>query len=146
MDISFWHWLILGIALIAFEALVPGTFLLWPGLAAMLTGILVYVAPGLDWRVAAVVFALLTVAAALAGRKLYARLKHPASDEPTLNRRADGLIGGVHTLATAIVDGQGRVRVGDTTWKVSGPDLPTGTRVRVVGVDGIALRVERLDG
>lgn len=145
MDITFWHWLILGIALIAFEVVVPGTFLLWPGMAALLTGVLAYMAPGLNWRADAMVFAILTVASALIGRKLYARLKHPASDEPALNRRADALIGGVHTLTSAIVDSQGRMRVGDSTWKIIGPDLPAGTRVRVIGADGIALRVERLD-
>lgn len=146
MEVTFWHWLILGFLLITFEVLVPGTFLLWPGIAAVLTGVLAYVAPGLAWQVDAVVFAALTVASALLGRRLYARLKQPAADEPALNRRAQGHIGSVHTLTAPIVDGQGRMKVGDSTWKVLGPDSPAGTRVRVVGVDGIALVVERQDG
>lgn len=146
MDITFWHWLILGIALIAAEIVVPGTFLLWPGIAAVLTGVLAYVAPALDWRVDALVFAVLTVASALLGRNLYARLKHPTADEPALNRRAESLIGGIHTLASPLVDGQGRMKVGDSTWKVVGEDLPAGTRVRVVAVEGISLRVEKLNG
>ncbi|MBC7952900.1 MAG: NfeD family protein [Rhodospirillaceae bacterium] len=145
-DITFWHWLILGIALIAAEVLVPGTFLLWPGIAAILTGALAYAAPALDWRVDALVFAALTVASALLGRKLYARLKHPNADEPALNRRADSLIGGEHILTAPLVGGEARMKVGDSTWKVVGEDLPAGTRVRVVGVEGISLRVERLDG
>ena len=145
-DITFWHWLILGIALIAAEVLVPGTFLLWPGIAAILTGVLAYMAPALDWRVDALVFAALTVASALLGRKLYARLKHPATDEPALNRRAEALIGGVHTLTAPLADGEARMKVGDSTWKIVGPDLPAGTKVRVIGVEGISLRVERLDG
>lgn len=146
MDITFWHWLILGFALITFEVLIPGTFLLWPGMAAIATGILAYMAPGLDWRVDALVFSALTVASALLGRRLYRKLTHPTLDEPALNRRAQSLMGQIHTLEGPIKDGQGRMRVGDSTWKVTGPDLPAGTRVRVIGADGIALRVETLEG
>lgn len=143
MDVTFWHWLILGFALIAFEVMVPGTFLLWPGIAAIVTGILAYSTVAEGWQAQAVIFAILTVASAFAGRRLYARLKEPVSDEPALNRRAQQMIGGVHTLDTPILDGQGRMKVGDGTWKIKGPDLPTGTRVRVIGVDGIALVVEK---
>lgn len=143
MDVTFWHWLILGFVLIAFEVLVPGTFLLWPGLAAVLTGILAYSIAGLEWQGQAIIFAVLTVVSAVAGRRLYARLKQPVADEPGLNRRAQRMIGGLHTLETPILDGAGRLKVGDSTWKVLGPDLPAGARVRVVGVDGNALVVEK---
>ncbi|MCR6629312.1 MAG: NfeD family protein [Magnetospirillum sp.] len=142
MDITFWHWLILGFTLIAFEVMVPGTFLLWPGVAALLTAVLAYSAPTLPWQADAAVFAVLTVAAALLGRRLYARLHRPVEDEPALNRRAQAFVGSTHTLATPILDGAGRLKLGDTTWKIVGPDLPTGARVRIVGVDGIALKVE----
>lgn len=138
----FWHWLSAGVLMIAAEALVPGTYLLWPGVAAFVTGMVAYMAPGLGWEGQAVLFALLTVAAALGGRRLYARLREPAAAAPLLNRRAAQLVGSLHTLETPILDGHGRMRVGDTTWKVAGPDLPTGERVRVVGADGIVLRVE----
>lgn len=145
MDISFWHWLILGMALIVLEVVVPGTFLLWPGIAALVTGIVAYSAPGLPWQGLAALFAVLTVIAALVGRRVYARLLRPVDSEPALNRRADAFIGTTHTLATPILDGQGRLRLGDTTWKIVGADLPTGARVRIVGVEGISLRVERLE-
>ncbi|HSV29009.1 MAG TPA: NfeD family protein [Candidatus Omnitrophota bacterium] len=145
MQVDFWHWLILGFVLIALEVLMPGTFLLWPGIAALLTGILAYMAPGLGWEGHALAFAVLTVAAAFAGRRLYDRLRHPVADEPNLNRRAAQYVGTVHTLSADIVDGTARMKVGDSTWKVTGPDLPAGTRVRVVAVDGIALRVEKAE-
>ncbi len=145
MELTFWHWLILGFALITLEVLIPGTFLLWPGIAALLTGMVAYAAPSLGWQVLAVLFAVLTVVAALAGRRLYARLTQPVEAEPALNRRAQSFIGSSHTLTTPILDGTGRLRLGDTTWKIVGPDLPTGTRVRIVGVDGIALMVEKIE-
>ncbi|MDA8231817.1 MAG: NfeD family protein [Magnetospirillum sp.] len=140
----FWHWLTLGILLIAFEIMVPGSFLLWPGIAAVLTGMLAYMAPGLGWETHALVFAGLTVASAILGRRVYSRLRVP-SDEPDLNRRARSYIGTVHALATPIVGGSGRVTVGDTTWKVAGPDLAAGTKVIVTGAEGIVLTVEKAE-
>jgi membrane protein implicated in regulation of membrane protease activity len=145
MEIDFWHWLILGFALIALEVVVPGTFLLWPGAAALLTGIAAYMFPTMTWQAAALLFAVLTVVSLLAGRKLYARLHQPVTDEPMLNRRAQQYVGTIHTLTTPILDGQGRMKVGDSTWKAVGEDMPAGTRVKVVGAEGTALRVERAE-
>lgn len=145
MDVTFWHWLILGFALIALEVVVPGTFLVWPGIAAVLTGIVAYSAPGLAWQGLAALFAVLTVASAVVGRRLYARLHLPVDSEPALNRRAQAFVGSEHTLATPILDGAGRLKLGDSTWKVVGPDLPVGARVRIIGVDGIALKVEKIE-
>ncbi|HLO75307.1 MAG TPA: NfeD family protein [Magnetospirillum sp.] len=145
MELSFWHWLILGFALIALEVVVPGTFLVWPGMAAVVTGMVAYMAPGLPWQVMAGLFAVLTVVSAVVGRRIYGRLQHSVGDEPALNRRADAFVGTAHTLATPILDGQGRLKLGDSTWKIVGDDLPTGTRVRIVGVDGNALKVEKIE-
>ena len=63
------------------------------------------------------------------------------SDRPSLNRRAEQLVGRVVPLMSPIVDGHGRVQVADAFWDVEGPDLPAGTRVRVVGVRGMTLEV-----
>src|SRR3990170_1017972 len=48
----------------------------------------------------------------------------------------------VVALDGAIVNGQGRVQIADAYWSVTGPDLPAGTAVRVVGSEGMTLRVE----
>ncbi len=52
------------------------------------------------------------------------------------------LLGKVFTLRTAIVNGRGRLFVSGSTWLVAGPDMPAGTSVRVIGVEGPRLRVE----
>ena len=52
------------------------------------------------------------------------------------------LVGQRMRLETAIANGRGTVRIADTTWQVTGPDLPAGSAVRVVGSDGIVLSVE----
>ena len=60
---------------------------------------------------------------------------------PFLNRRSEALVGRVCTLEKPIVDGEGVVRVDDTVWRVTGPDMPAGTHVRIVGADGASLSV-----
>ena len=65
-----------------------------------------------------------------------------ASDQPALNRRTAALVGQVVVLERAIVDGRGRVQIADAYWDVTGPELPAGTRVRIVGGDAMDLQVE----
>jgi membrane protein implicated in regulation of membrane protease activity len=59
-----------------------------------------------------------------------------------LNRRGQQYTGRIFTLDHPIVNGVGKIDVDDSTWRVKGPDLEAGTRVRVVGVDGVVFVVE----
>lgn len=135
-----WNWLIFGFVLMALELLAPGVFLFWLGLAALLVGLLSFALhPG--WQAQILMFAVFAVAAVPLWRRL-ARSDGPAAtSHPFLNRRADALIGRVFTLEKPIIDGSGTVRIGDTVWRVAGPDTPAGTRVKVVQVDGANLTV-----
>jgi hypothetical protein len=45
-------------------------------------------------------------------------------------------------LTEPIINGRGRIRINDTMWRVKGPDLPTGTEVRVVAFDPVSLEIE----
>ena len=60
-----------------------------------------------------------------------------------LNRRADAFVGRVFTLEKPIIDGAGTVRIDDSIWRIAGPDLAAGSRVKVVSSDGGLLTVER---
>ena len=132
-----WTWLILGILLCAAETFAPGMFLLWIGLAALATGLLLFIAPlTLAWTL--MVFGLLTIVSVLLGRRFYGS-RETDGDRPFLNRRADALIGSTFTLEEAIKDGAGRIRVHDSVWRVKGPDLPAGARVTVTGVEDSVL-------
>lgn len=62
-------------------------------------------------------------------------------DSRALNTRAARHIGQTAILDTAIAGGRGRVRLADTCWAVSGPDLPAGSRVRIVAAKGTVLEV-----
>jgi membrane protein implicated in regulation of membrane protease activity len=59
-----------------------------------------------------------------------------------LNRRGAQLVGQVFPLESAIVDGRGRLKIGDAFWRAEGRDMPEGTRVRIVAVEGGSVRVE----
>lgn len=139
-----WNWLILGAVLLALEILTPGVYLMWLGLAAILTGTLSFQfadAVFWAWQTQVVVFLALSVASALIGRHFFPANRAEDSDQPLLNQRSQQLIGRTATLEEPITEGQGRIRLGDTLWRVSGPDLPAGIRVRVVGADGPRLQV-----
>nr|WP_240992123.1 NfeD family protein [endosymbiont of Riftia pachyptila] len=42
-----------------------------------------------------------------------------------------------------IINGEGKIRVDDTTWKIRGNDCPGGSQIKVIGVDGVVLLVEQ---
>jgi inner membrane protein len=141
--IGFWHWWVLGIGLIVLEVLSPGVFFLWIGIAAVLVGLLLLGLPHLTWEWQLLAFALFSVAAIALQRAWLVR--HPIeTDRPTLNRRGAQYLGRVFTLDAPIVDGVGKIRVDDTTWKVRGQDCPGGTKITVTGVDGVVLLVDRI--
>jgi inner membrane protein len=143
-SIAFWHWFVLGVALAAIEILMPGSFLLWLGIAAGVVGIVVLVFPTIGWELQMVLFAILSVASILGGRAVIKRMATPES-ETTLNRRGEQFVGRTFVLAEAIENGRGAIHAGDTLWRVAGPDRPTGAKVRVVSSDGALLSVEPVD-
>lgn len=142
-----WNWMLLGLVLLAAEILVPGVFLLWIGVAALLTGALSLQLWGLEswsWQVQVLVFLVLALASAYVGKRLTDARRGEESDQPLLNRRAEQLVGRTAVLEEAIENGFGRIRIDDTTWRVSGADLPAGTHVRIVAVENGTLAAEAL--
>jgi hypothetical protein len=134
-------WWIFGLALLLAEMLLPGMVLIWFGVAALIVGSVVWFAPLIDWRIQLVAWALLSVALLLIGRRYFRRPQ--AGEDTLLNDRAARFVGRVFTLAEPIVESSGRLKIDDTVWRVTGPDLPAGTRVAVTGTDGSQLKVER---
>ena len=138
---SSWFWWAFALGLFALEAMMPGAFMLWLGFAAVGVGLVTLVFDGfLLWQ-QWVLFSLLSLVAVALGWRWRRRTPDSPTDQPSLNRRAEQLVGRVVTLESAIVNGQGRARVGDTLWSVAGPDLPTGTSVRITGAQGSRLTV-----
>ncbi|HEC60413.1 hypothetical protein LCGC14_1023310 [marine sediment metagenome] len=138
---DFWHWWIAAVVLICIEILAPMFFALWMGVAAFITGLAVYFMPEMQWEYQVFVFALLSVASIIAW-KIYYKNNPLSSDEPLLNRRSEQYIGRVITLTVPIEDGQGKVKVDDSTWKIEGQDCPAGTKVKIVSVNNVVFQVE----
>lgn len=142
-SIEFWYWWVAAILFVGIEVFAPGVVFLWMGVSAAVVGFIVLINPALDWRYQFMIFAVLSFASALVWRLYRKQRPVPESDQPNLNRRGTQYIGRTFTLAEAIVNGQGKLKVDDTIWKIEGQDLAQGTQVRVTGVDGTILTVER---
>lgn len=133
-ELGAWNWMVLGFILLTLEVMAPGVFLLWIGIAAIIVGALslaLWDAVFWTWHLQVSLFAILSVIAAVIGRRIMTKRGY-TTDGPLLNRRGDQLVGRTATLAEPIREGRGRIQLGDTLWRVAGPDLPVGARVRVV--------------
>ena len=139
--LTYWHWFILAAILIILEVFAPGAFMLWIGIAAGVVGAVLYFAPALTWEYQFILFSIASVGSILAWRSY--RDSHPVTtDEPTLNRRGAQYIGRVFTLDAPIINGIGKIRVDDSTWKIEGADCPAGTKIRVSGIENTVLKVD----
>ena len=138
-----WTWLALGLVLAGAEIAVPGVFLIWLALAALLTGLVSWAFP-LGGAGQVVLFAVLAALSVFAGQRWIGPNRVRPAD-PLMNDRGGRLVGEVLQVTEAITNGRGRVRQGDGEWLVRGPDMPVGGLVRVRGHDGAVLIVEALD-
>ena len=138
-------WAVFALVLFALEVMAPGAFMLWLAFAASAVLVVVWAVPGLSFLLQAVLFVVLGFVSILIYRKWFRGNDDAPTDQPALNRRTDQLLGRVVVLQSAIERGSGRVQIADAYWTVSGADLPAGASVRIVGADGMTLRVEAVD-
>ncbi|MBD3759918.1 NfeD family protein [Sphingomonadaceae bacterium G21617-S1] len=135
-----WGWLLAGALLAAAELVVPGVFLIWLALAAMVTGLIALTfAPPLAVDFA--IFAVAAIASIYGGSFLYRRAAQDAPD-PFLNKRAQRIVGKRVTICEPISEGYGRATDGDSFWTARGPDMPAGAVATVVAMDENMLVVE----
>ena len=134
-------WWLLALVLVAAEMIAPGYFLLWIGIAAGVMGVVMLVVPGLSALAQAIVFALLSIAACLAYWKYIRPLAEQRNDQPLLNQRGQRMVGRHVIVVEAIVNGRGKVGVGDGQWLAEGPDLPAGSEVEIVALQGTTFTV-----
>lgn len=135
-----WLWAIGGIILLIAEIMAPGVFLVWIGIAAIVTGVFALLfGIGIAGQLA--LFALYAVLAVMVGRRIYA-VKGIESSDPHLNDRAARLVGKRVFVVTPVDEDGGRVRVGDSEWSARGGPAAAGERVRIKSVEGNCLIVE----
>ena len=139
--LSYWNWLALGTVLLILEVFGAGGYLLWIGLAAAGVGVVTFAFPGLPWALQFILFGVLSVLTAVLWWRRQRSAAKP-SEQPGLNSRGSELLGRRFDLHEAIHDGRGTNKPGDSLWLVAGPELPAGSTVKVIGQDGVVLKVE----
>ena len=140
-EFSFWYWWVLGLILLILEVFAPGAFFLWMGISAGVVGVIAWLVPSLSIEWQMLIFTVIAIVSVV-GWRAYIRKNPVVTDQPALNRRGEQYVGRVFTLDNPIVNGVGKIRVDDTMWRIEGADCGAGEKVRVVGVDGVNLKVE----
>ena len=136
------HWLALGLILLIAELATGTTYLLWPAVAAGLTGLLSLFMP-MGFLTELAIFAVLTIALTAIGRPLVRNRLLAKAGSPTLNERGQALVGVRGIAAGAFMNGVGSVKVGDTIWRATSADeIAAGQAVEVIGVDGATIAVK----
>ena len=143
VGLNLWHWLALGAILITLEIITPTTYLLWPGLAALVMGAFTAAMPDLTWQLQFLIYAVLAVAVSLAGRKFMPK-PGDVVETSRLNRRADQYLGRRALAAENFVAGRGPVTIDDTRWPaqtLDGSSPVKGATLEVKATDGMLLKV-----
>ncbi len=140
-QISYWHWLVLGVILVTLEIFAPGAILIWMGISAGVVGLLMVFISSMSWEYQILLFAIFSIATIVLWHQ-YQKRNPTETDQPRLNRRGEQYVDRTFTLDEPIVNGLGKIYVDDSSWKISGNDCPAGTKVVVVGVEGVVLKVE----
>ena len=140
----FWYWWVIGFILLVLEILTPGYFFMWMALSGFVTGIVTFLIPATSMNMQILVFSVMSVVTIIVW-KFYGK-KHPMkSDQPLLNKRGVQYIGRVFNLYEPIKNGQGKIKVDDSIWKVHGEDCDINSRVKVVASRGTVFDVEKVD-
>ena len=143
MELNLWHWLVVACALLVAEVFAPVAFFLWLAAAALVSAATAWLLPelGLVWQL--MLFGIYAIVAIVIWLMRYR--DNQTEDDSTLNQRNQQYLGEVLTVVEAIEQGHGRVKANDSLWKAIGPDCATGTRVKVVRVDGHIFEVEPIE-
>lgn len=147
MELAWWHWMVLGMALIALEMLVSTFFVMWFGMGALLVGLLMlFAAPG--FAVQMVLWAILSVAMTLAWLRFF---KNP--DRTRLGQAKEGVKGVVGLMTKPVTEtGVGEIMfqrpvLGADRWPaVADEPIAAGVRARIVDVLGQTLKIEKIGG
>jgi membrane protein implicated in regulation of membrane protease activity len=140
--IIFWYWWALAAVLLVFEIMLPGVVFMFLAIGAAASGAALLVIADLSFELQLFVFAIVSVSSAVVLRPTLKSLQRSRPADATINARGDSMIGKTIVLDAPILNGRGRVKVGDGSWTVTGPDMVAGMRVRVTAVSGTELAVE----
>ena len=142
-----WHWLGLALVLLGIEMMLGTYDLLWISAAAF--GATLWAALPLpaglsSWQAEAIVFCIAALVLLVFGRTVFSNLRSAVSDRPSLNQRGRSLVGKKAVAVTDFAAGEGRVKLGDTTWMALADQaivITQGMEVTVQDTEGTVLKV-----
>jgi inner membrane protein len=145
MELMWWHWLAMGLGLIAMEMFVPTFFLLWFGLGALITGVFTLLMP-LSFSVQMLIWTLASAGMVAAWLKYF---KSP--NRTHAGQAKEGVIGISGLMTRPVTDtAEGEILfqrpvLGADRWPVVA-DMPiaAGERARIVDVLGQTLKVTKV--
>jgi membrane protein implicated in regulation of membrane protease activity len=145
MELMWWHWVALGLGLIALEMLVSTFFLLWFGLGAFITGLATLLAP-LSFTTQLLIWTLASAAIVAVWMKYFKSPVHTHAGQA--KEGVLGITGLVTRPTTETSEGEilfQRPVLGADRWPVIS-DIPiaAGERARVVDVLGQTLKITQL--
>lgn len=135
------NWFTLGIILIILEMLLPGMFLMWFGVSALIVGIIALIIP-MSINTALILFAIISVCSVVAVIVIMRKIAPNTKSTTTHNLnqvRGSELIGANFTLDSKVTNQQGKLNIGDTVWLLKGPDAQAGTHITITGIENNAL-------
>jgi membrane protein implicated in regulation of membrane protease activity len=144
---EWWHWAVLGIALVLAELAVPAFVLVWFGLGALLVAVMVAAAPQASLTAQIAVWTLASVAMVF----LWFRIFRPGFHKTRVGMSDANVVGEVGMLVKDVEPfAKGRVRfqkplLGAEVWDcIADEPIRSGERVRVLGVEGSLIKVGRM--
>lgn len=143
IEFVFWYWWVLAFVFLILEMLTPGFFFMWLAVSGLITGLVVWLLPALSLNIQVFIFSIFSVLAVTAWR-FYGKKFPMETDQPLLNKRGAQYIGRVFLLHEPIVNGQGKIKVDDSIWKVHGEDCDISTKVKVTAIRGTVFDVEKV--
>ncbi len=138
--LSVWHWFALGLVLIILELIVNSGFLLWIAIASGVVGIVVALVADLTGIMQLLIFGGIASVSCIIGQ-VYVSKRPQRKDSYILNRRNEQYIGRSFILTEPILNGLGHIQVDDSLWRIKGPDLAVGSKIKVIGSEGMFLLI-----
>ena len=141
---SIWHWLILGFVLLIAEIAMPGVFLLWWGLAAIVVAGIMKLFPALPLSALVVIYAIIAIILSVIWWRYQHSKDQADQSQSVLNRRDHAMIGARGKVLEMAENGIGRGAFGDTTWRIKGHGLSVNDLIEVTAVNSITLNVIKI--
>lgn len=142
-----WIWLSLGILFLILEILSPSFFFIFLASSAFAVALGNFFL-SISLKIQILIFSILIILDILLWWLLFKRLKKNKTEKDEadhLNNRALNLIGRKILLERPIQNGYGRIQIDDTLWSVKGPDLPAGTTIEIIAINGLHLEIKPID-